>query len=121
MLFRSKPCDTVAPVFDGRRRYDVAFSYVKKTEIRMDNGLYAGPAFVCQIHYNQVAGYQQTVVKKGQKLPDIYAWVASVQSTSDPARRYMVPLRVWAETEYGLVVALASRLRVDGMPLGKRG
>lgn len=115
-----KPCETVAPVFDGRRRYDVAFSYVKKTDVTMDNGLYSGPAFVCQIHYSQVAGYQQTVVKKGQKLPDIYAWVAAIQSTSDPARRYMVPLRVWAETEYGIVVALASQLKLDGAPLTKR-
>jgi hypothetical protein len=115
-----KPCEAVAPIYDGRRRYDVVFNYVKQTDIRMDNGIYSGPGYVCQIHYNQVAGYQQTVVKKGEKLPNIYAWVAALQSTADPTRRYMVPLRVWAETEYGLVVALASRLRVDGAPIGKR-
>jgi hypothetical protein len=29
----------------------------------------------------------------------------------------MLPLRVWAETEYGIVVALASSAKVDGTAL----
>jgi len=115
----AKPCQAVAPIFDGRRRYDVALSFVKKTNVKMDNGLYSGPALVCQVHYNQIAGYQQTLVEQGKKLPAIYAWVAEIPSKADPTRRYMVPLRVWAETEYGLVVALASQVKLDGGALNK--
>jgi hypothetical protein len=113
----AKPCETVAPVFDGRRRYDVALSFVSKSDVRMDNGLYRGPVSICQIRYNQIAGYQQTLVDQGKKLPDIFAWVRPVRSKTDPGRRYMLPLRVWAETEYGIVVALASAVRVDGEAL----
>ena len=116
----AKPCEAVAPVFDGRRRYDVRLSFVRKTEVRMDNGLYRGPASVCQVRYNQVAGYQQTLVDQGKKLPDIFAWVTPIQSRTDPTRQHMLPLRVWAETEYGIVVALASSVKVDGEELGKQ-
>ena len=34
---RENPCGVVAPVYDGRRRYDVAFSLVKYEDVRMDN------------------------------------------------------------------------------------
>jgi hypothetical protein len=114
----AKPCETVAPVFDGRRRYDVSLRFVRTADVRMDNGLYRGPVSVCQVRYNQIAGYQQTLVQQGKKLPDIFAWVTPVRSRLDPSRHYMLPLRVWAETEYGIVVALASSAKVDGQALG---
>lgn len=114
----AKPCETVAPVFDGRRRYDVALSFVRTTDIRMDNGLYRGPVSICKVGYHQIAGYQQTLVEQGKKLPQMFAWVTAVHSRQDPSRQYMLPLRVWAETEYGIVVALASSAKVDGVALG---
>ena len=113
----AKPCEATAPVFDGRRRYDVSLSFVRKTNVRMDNGLYSGPVSVCAVRYKQIAGYQQTLVDQGKKLPEMFAWVTPVRSQQDPSRQYMLPLRVWAETEYGMVVALASAVKVDGEPL----
>jgi hypothetical protein len=113
----AKPCEAVVPVFDGRRRYDVSLRFVRNTDVRMDNGLYRGRVLVCQVHYNQIAGYQQTLVEQGKRLPNMFAWVMPVRSRLDPSRRYMLPLRVWAETEYGIVVALASSARVDGTAL----
>jgi hypothetical protein len=113
-----KPCEALAPVFDGRRRYDVSLRFVRKTEVRMDNGLYRGPVSVCQVQYNQIAGYQQTLVEQGKRLPNMFAWVTPVRSRMEPNRQYMLPLRVWAETEYGIVVALASSVRIDGAALG---
>jgi len=115
----AKPCEVTAPIFDGRRRYDVVFNYMKKADVHMDNGLYSGPAMVCQVHYNQIAGYQQSVIEQNKKFPKMYAWVVSARSTADPNRYYMVPVRVWAETDYGIVVALASQAKVDGQPLAK--
>jgi hypothetical protein len=115
----AKPCEVTAPIYDGRRRYDVVFNYMKKTDVHMDNGLYSGPAMVCQVHYNQIAGYQQSVIEQNKKFPKMYAWVISAGSSADPSRHYMIPVRVWAETDYGIVVALASQARVDGQPLTK--
>jgi hypothetical protein len=114
---KAKPCEVVAPVFDGRRRYDVALRFVKNADVKMDNGLYSGPVAVCQVRYNQIAGYQQTIIEQGKKLPAMYAWVIPVRSQQDPTRQFMLPLRVWAETEYGIVVALASSAKVDGATL----
>ena len=113
----TKPCEVTAPIYDGRRRYDVVFNYMKKTDVRMDNGVYSGPAMVCEVHYNQIAGYQQSVLEQNKKFPKMYAWVVSARSSANPQRNYMVPVRVWAETEYGIVVALASEAKVDGQPL----
>ncbi len=116
----AKPCEATAPIFDGRRRYDVSFDFIRKARINMDNGLYDGPGYVCRVHYNQVAGYQQTLVQQGKKLPTIFAWVAPVKSADHPSLTYMLPLRIWAETEYGIVVALASQVKLDGGPLPKQ-
>ena len=115
----AKPCDAKAPIFDGRRRYDVVFDYVKKTDVHMDNSLYSGAALVCQIHYNQIAGYQQSVIEQNKHFPKMYAWVVPARSSTDPNRSYMVPIRVWAETDYGIVVALASQAKLDGQPLNR--
>lgn len=113
----SKPCDTVAPVFDGRRRYDVKLSFLKNDDVRMDNGLYRGPVSVCRVRYDQIAGYQQTLADPGKGVPEMFSWVAPFRSKLDPGRQYMLPLRIWVETEYGIVVALASAAKIDGQPV----
>jgi len=114
---QGKPCEVVAPVFDGRRRYNLVFNYVKKADIHMDNGLYSGPALVCEIHYKEIAGYPQSVIDGKNKFPKMFAWVVQAKSGSDPSKSYMVPVRVWAETEYGIVAAVASQAKLDGLPL----
>jgi hypothetical protein len=72
---------------------------------------------MCQIRYTQIAGYQQTLVDAKKKMPPIYVWVAPIKSRTDPSRQYMLPLRIWGETEFGIVVALATEAQVDGVAL----
>lgn len=116
-----KPCQASAPIFDGRRRYDLAFNFVKKAEVKMDNGLYSGPALVCQLQYKQVAGYQQRIVENGHPIPKVFAWVASFPSQADPKRHYAVPVRLWAESDFGIIVAVMDELKVDGVAIRKPG
>jgi hypothetical protein len=111
------PCTAVAPVFDGRRRYDISVEFVRRIDIRMDNGLYSGPGMMCQFRYRQVAGYQQTLVDQGKRLPPIYGWIAPVRSKIEPNREYMLPMRIWAETDFGIIAALATGAVVDNTPL----
>ncbi len=118
---QQKPCQATAPVFDGRRRYNVVSSFVKNTDVRMDNGLYSGPAMVCEIHYNEIAGYKQSILDQNKKMPRMYAWVVTVQSNSDPNRHYAIPIRLWAETEFGVVAAVASQAKLDGRALNQPG
>lgn len=112
-----KPCAVTAPVFDGRRRYDIAFTYSRRANVSMDNGLYKGPALVCEVEYRQVAGDLQRIVERGGKMPKVMGWIASVPSTLDPSRKYMIPLRLWAETEFGLITVVASQVKIDGVLL----
>ena len=107
------PCGVVAPVFDGRRRYNIELSKVKDTTVKMDNGLYRGKALLCEMKYKQLAGFKPKIIKENASFPKINAWNATFPS-SIPGRTYVVPLRVWADTEYGTVAAVATSLKIDG-------
>jgi hypothetical protein len=77
----------------------------------MDNGLYRGPVPLPG-RLLQIAGYQQTLVEQGKRLtPDVCLGDADAEHARTPPRQYMLPLRVWAETEYWIVVALAVRAK----------
>lgn len=108
------PCAVVLPVFDGRRRYNVEITKIKDTKVSMDNGLYKGHALLCQIKYKQLAGYKPKVIKEGANFPIINAWIATFPS-SVTGRDYVVPLRVWADTSYGVIAAVATTLKIDGV------
>ena len=107
------PCALVAPVFDGRRRYDIEMHKVRDVDVKMDNGLYQGRAVLCDIKYRQIAGFRPQVLKSNESFPAIHAWIASFPSKVT-GRVYTLPLRVWADTKYGMFAVLADSIRVDG-------
>lgn len=108
------PCGTGVQVFDGRRRYDVSFTYKKDEHVKLDNGLFEGTAHLCQIHYKQIAGYKQKIVKEGKSLPDMYVDFADVPAPGTPNGHYVVAVKLWASLTLGTVTATMSDLRVDG-------
>jgi len=113
------PCGVSLPVFDGRRRYNIELTKVRDVDIKMDNGLYQGKAVQCEARYRPVAGFRQKLLSGGD-FPVIRAWVASFPS-SVAGRDYTVPVRVWAETRYGVIAVLATAVKVDGhAPKGVR-
>ncbi|HEV2652885.1 MAG TPA: DUF3108 domain-containing protein [Rhizomicrobium sp.] len=114
------PCDVKLPVYDGRRRYDVNFVKVKDTSISMDNGLYKGKALLCQIKYKQISGYKPRVLKDGVNFPEINVWVG-VFPSAITGRNYVVPLRVWASTDYGVIAAVATTIKIDGAAIKPQG
>jgi hypothetical protein len=107
------PCGLVAPVFDGRRRYDIQMTKVKDVDIRMDNGLYRGKGVQCAIRYKQIAGYKPRVLKANESFPLIHAWVATFPSAI-AGRDYVVPLRVWTEYAGSTLAVVATSLKIDG-------
>jgi hypothetical protein len=107
------PCGVVAPVFDGRRRYNIELAKVKDTTVKMDNGLYKGKALLCEMKYKQLAGFKPKIIKDNASFPKINAWIATFPSAV-AGRSYVVPLRVWADTDYGTVAAVATSLKIDG-------
>jgi hypothetical protein len=107
------PCAVTAPIFDGRRRYDIEVSKVKDVDVRLDSGLYQGKAVQCDLHYRQIAGFRPRVLKDNEKFPVIHAWFVTLPSQVS-GRDYTVPVRVWAETKYGVLAVLADHVKVDG-------
>jgi Protein of unknown function (DUF3108) len=106
------PCSVKAPVYDGRRRYNVGLTKVKPVEINMDNGLYKGPGVECAIEYKQIAGYKPRVLKDAN-FPAIHALVATFPSAVS-GRTFAIPMRVWADSQYGRIAAVTTQLKIDG-------
>lgn len=106
-------CNVIAPVFDGRRRYNIEIVKEKDVNVDMDNGIYKGPAVQCLAKYKQIAGFRQRVLENSKKFPGIHAWVTTFPSKI-PGQRYVVPLRVWADTSYGLIAVVTTSLKIDG-------
>ena len=105
------PCGTVAPVFDGRRRYDIEFTYVKDERVKLDNGVYNGPVHLCRLHYKQIAGYKPKMMKEGAAWPPIFADIADIPAEGAPDGRFLVPVKLWADTGWGRVTAELSHLK----------
>ncbi|MGD0191664.1 MAG: DUF3108 domain-containing protein [Rhizomicrobium sp.] len=109
----SNPCGTVAPVYDGRRRYDITFSYVKDEQVKLANGLFNGKAHLCQLHYNQIAGFKPKIMKEGKAFPPMFADFADVGS-GGPNGHYVVALKLWSPMSWGTVSADLIQLHVGG-------
>jgi Protein of unknown function (DUF3108) len=107
------PCAVTAPIFDGRRRYDVELTKVREVDVRLDSGLYQGKAVQCDARYHQIAGFRPRVLKDNEQFPVIHAWFVSLPSAVG-GYDYAVPVRVWAETKYGVLAVLANSVKVDG-------
>ncbi len=108
----NNPCGTVAPVFDGRRRYNIEFTYIKDQPIKLDNGLYNGTAHLCRLRYHQIAGYKQEILNADKsKWPPIFAIVADVPAAGAPNGHYVVPLKLWSKTKWGTVTVELTKLK----------
>jgi hypothetical protein len=116
----NNPCSVTAPVFDGRRRYDIEMSKIRDIDIKMDNGLYSGKGLECEVRYHQISGFRPRVLRANESFPLIHAWMAVFPSQAT-GHTYTVPVRVWADTKYGVLAMIANTLKVDGMnPKGVR-
>jgi hypothetical protein len=109
----AKPCGDTVRVFDGRRRYDIELTFQGQDKVKTDGG-YSGPAIKCTVVYKQIAGFKPNL-NKGKPLPVITAWFASLESTSGgPVKRFVVPVKIMTETPYGVALAHARKVTVDG-------
>jgi hypothetical protein len=90
-------CNHVLPIFDGRRRYDLALSYKRNDKIALDRS-YAGPVLVCGVVLKPIAGYRgdSMLVKYVVGRRDMELWFAPVAGTP-----MLAPIRVVMPTLVG--------------------
>jgi hypothetical protein len=117
---KNNPCNVTIPVFDGKRRYNIEMTFDKMTDISMDNGLYKGQAFQCRARYRQIAGFKQKIIEDNAHFPIIHAWIVPYPSGM-AGRNFVVPLRVWADTPYGVVAAVTTMVKINGIDKGQGG
>jgi hypothetical protein len=106
------PCGTVAPVFDGRRRYNIEFKYLKDENANVA-GIYKGKAHLCEMHYNQIAGFKPKIQAQGKALPPVYGWFVDVPSQAAPTGKYVVLIKAWTSTGWGTADATISKMDID--------
>lgn len=110
----AKPCGDTVRVFDGRRRYDIELKFQGQDKLKSDEG-YSGPAMRCTISYKQLAGFKPNI-NKGRALPTISVWFANLESsTGGPVQAFHVPVKIMTETPYGIALAHARKITVDGV------
>lgn len=109
-----KACRGTVRIFDGRRRYDLEFSYVGPAVLAPTSyGLYAGPADRCRARYRRV-GKDGRDRQAPPRRPPAEVWLAPLGAGGT-----LVPVRIDAETRWGRMVAHLVRLepgRPEGAP-----
>src|SRR5262249_38633870 len=80
------------------------------------NNLFAGKGLLCQVKYKQLGGYKPNIIKNKEAFPTINAWIATFPSAI-PGRNYVVPLRLWVDSSFGVISVVATSLKIDGQPV----
>jgi hypothetical protein len=102
-----EPCGKTLAVFDGRRRYDIAFSFIR--EEQDSEGAGAHPR-VCKAEYRHIAGLKQDVVDVSA-VPAMYA---TFVDASGETRSYTFARTIWSSFLWGAVNAKLSEAKLDG-------
>lgn len=107
-------CGGTIPVYDGRRRFDLIMEPRGVEEISTGRGAaFEGEALKCWIGFKRVAGYKPRKKKRTDRAdglsewPDIYMWLAPIKG---PDKVVHMPVRFYADTSLGSVVARATKL-----------
>lgn len=102
-LVSAEACAKTFPVFDGRQRYDLSFSYARTEPLKVAG--YDGPAVVCNARYRPIAGHRPAVTAPMEANRDMQIWLAPVAGT-----RALVPARIAIRTPVGMAQIEPTRL-----------
>jgi hypothetical protein len=88
-VIRPEACPQVVPVFDGRMRFDLKFTYKRTERVTAEKG-YDGPAVVCGVQFVPIAGHvpSRAAIKYLEERRDMETWLVPIAAT-----RVMVPFR----------------------------
>jgi uncharacterized protein DUF3108 len=105
-------CARTLPIFDGRRRYDLKLAFKRIEPVKADTG-YAGPAVVCAVTFQPIAGHRASsplarLLSGGR---DIEMALAPIAGT-----RVLAPFRVTVAHMLGNVTLQANRFETAPAP-----
>lgn len=101
-------CARVLPVFDGRMRYDLHFSFLRMEQVKTDIG-YAGPVAVCAVRFVPLAGHvpNRPAIQYMMGLTTMEIWLAPVAGTA-----LAVPWKIVIPTPYGTALLEAESFQI---------
>jgi Protein of unknown function (DUF3108) len=111
-LLSPASCRTGAGIFDGRMRYDLKLDYKRMETVKAERG-YHGPALVCAVYFNPVAGYipDRPVIKylaAERRMEIAFVPIAGT--------RILVPFRMTIPTPFGPAMLEATSFVTSAMP-----
>jgi hypothetical protein len=97
-------CKRTLPIFDGRRRFDLALSFKRIEQVKGGKG-YAGPAVVCAVAFRPIAGHRRDsalldYLTDGREIELVLAPVAGT--------RFLAPFRLSIASMLGNLVIEAT-------------
>ena len=112
----SDACKRTLPIFDGRRRYDVALTFKRMDRVKTEKG-YTGPVAVCSVAFKPQAGHHASskLVKYLTGGHDIEMWFAPVSGT-----HVLAPIRASVASMFGSLVIEAREFDVATQTAAKR-
>ncbi|MBV9529535.1 MAG: DUF3108 domain-containing protein [Bradyrhizobium sp.] len=105
-------CHTEAAVFDGRMRYDLKLDFKRMELVKAEKGYY-GPAVVCAVYFQPIAGYipDRPVIKYLASARNMEIAFAPLAGT-----RFLVPFRVVLPTPLGTAMLEATQFVTQPNP-----
>jgi len=105
-------CQRTLPIFDGRRRFDLALSFKRIEQVKAKRG-YAGPAVVCAVAFKAIAGHRvgSPLVKYLSSGREIELTLAPIAGT-----RLLAPFRLSIANLLGNMVIEATEFDVSSQP-----
>jgi len=119
---KDKPCASRHRVYNGKEIFALNYRLLGRDTLNGDRaGAYRGPAYVCEIAYQPIAGLSERKMKERVKEPlgPFKIWMAPVaaKSLADPL---LLPVRIEARINWIDTVAKLRRGSINGTPLMER-
>ncbi len=104
-VLTAEACQRTLSIFDGRQRFDLALSFKRMDKVKADKG-YQGPAVVCTVLYQPVAGHRpsRSAIKYLMETRDMEIALVPIAGT-----RVLVPFRIAIPTAIGPAVLQATQ------------
>lgn len=104
-------CRQSAPVFDGRRRYDVRFHAVAEERLKPNQySMFSGPALKCSVEIVRIRGFEDDGEPEEEaRKRATWVWFARL-----PEAPVALPVRLEIESEYGYGIAHLVRVKASG-------
>jgi len=109
-------CKRSLAVFDGRQRFDLAFSFKRMDTVKSERG-YSGPVVVCAVQYTPIAGFYHSrkSTRFMRESRDIEASFAPIAGTP-----FAAVYRINLPTTVGMAIVQATHFETTGSNRAER-